>query len=205
MDTSVGLSSLVPLLCVLCALVAVRAPKLIAAALWLAGTSACLALTLYLLDAAYAAVIELSVGAGLVAVLFVLAVTTVGNSGSFVRPQIPGWVAGALAMLCIGILGWLLQPNLDLSPTANSEQLSFARTFWEQRALDVIGQLVLLFVAALGVRVLLGQAACPPTASMTDAAVETRTNGSAGDREAARSSTAVHDPDSAPRRHEVHV
>jgi NADH:ubiquinone oxidoreductase subunit 6 (subunit J) len=205
MDTAVGLTGLVPLLCVLCALVAVRAPGLIAAALWLAGTSACLALTLYLLDAPYAAVIELSVGAGLVAVLFVLAVTTVGDSGSFARPQIPGWLAGALAMLCIGILGWLLQPNLQSSPTGNSGQVSFARIFWEQRALDVIGQLVLLFVAALGVRVLLGQAARPPTASLTDAAVERRTNESAGDPEAARSPAAVPDPDSAQRQHEVPV
>src|SRR5579859_905109 len=64
MDTAVDVTSLVPLLCVLCALVAVRARRLIAAALWLAGTSAGLALTLYLLDAPYAAVIELSVGAG---------------------------------------------------------------------------------------------------------------------------------------------
>ena len=52
MDPRSSLASLVPVLCVLCALVAVRAPRLIAAALWLAGTSACLALTLYLLDAA---------------------------------------------------------------------------------------------------------------------------------------------------------
>jgi len=185
MDSAVGLTSLVPLLGVLCALVAVRARRLIVAALWLAGTSACLALTLYLLDAPYAAVIELSVGAGLVAVLFVLAVTTVGDSGAFARPQIPGWLAGTLALLCIGILGWLLQPNLELSPAGNSERLSFAQTFWDQRALDVIGQLVLLFVAALGVRVLLGQAARPPTPSVPD--------------------VAVHDLDTAPRQHEVPV
>jgi hypothetical protein len=73
------------------------------------------------------------VGAGLVAVLFVLAVTTVGDSGSFARLQIPGWLAVALAMACTGILGWLLQSTLELSPATSSEPLSFARTFWEQR------------------------------------------------------------------------
>src|SRR5450759_1070285 len=88
MDTVVGLTSLVLLLSVLCALVAVWVPKLIASALWLAGTSASLAVILFLLDAPYVAVIELSAGAGLVAVLFVLAVTTVGDKGLRARSRV---------------------------------------------------------------------------------------------------------------------
>jgi len=62
-----------------------------------------------------------------VAVLFVLGVTTVGDSGSFARPQVPRWLAGALVLLCIGILGWQLQSNLDFSPAGNSQQVGFAR------------------------------------------------------------------------------
>jgi NADH:ubiquinone oxidoreductase subunit 6 (subunit J) len=174
MDTVVGLTSLVLLLSVLCALVAVWVPKLIASALWLAGTSASLAVILFLLDAPYVAVIELSVGAGLVAVLFVLAVTTVGDEGLRARSRVPTWLAGGLAVLCTGLLGWLLLPNLELTNPSNPEPTRFMQAFWQQRALDVFGQLVLLFVAALGVVVLLGPAAKAPTEFKTEPSAETR-------------------------------
>jgi len=172
MDTAIGMTGLVLLGCVLCAMVAVLSPRLIAAALWLAGTSACLALSLYLLDAQYAAVIELSVGAGLVAVLFVLALTTVGDQGVRARANVPRWLAAALVVLCIGVFGWMLQPNLEVSSTRSLEPLSFAQAFWQERALDVIGQLGLLFVAALGVRVLLGPVAATPAESSREGSLE---------------------------------
>jgi uncharacterized MnhB-related membrane protein len=132
---------------------AVRAPRLLGSALWLAGSSAFLALTLYLLDAPYAAAIELSVGAGLVAVLFVLAVTSTHSEGVTRRTLIPRWLAVGLPVLCAGLVGWFLLPNLWLPTTPYPT--SFGQVFWHDRALDVLGQLTLLFVAALGVVVLM--------------------------------------------------
>ena len=52
-----------------CAFMAFRAKQLIVSALWLAGCSAILSILMYLLGAFVVAVIELSVGAGLVTVL----------------------------------------------------------------------------------------------------------------------------------------
>jgi len=54
-----------------CGVQAIRAKRLLAAALWLAGVSAAVATLMYSLGAYEVAVIELSVGAGLVTVLFV--------------------------------------------------------------------------------------------------------------------------------------
>jgi NADH:ubiquinone oxidoreductase subunit 6 (subunit J) len=122
-------------------------------ALWLAGSSALLALTLYLLDAPYAAAIELSVGAGLVAVLFVLAVTTTHDESGTMHAPIPRWLSVALPVLCTGLVGWYLLPTVGL-PTA-PDPASFVQMFWQDRALDVFGQLTLLFVAALGAVVLM--------------------------------------------------
>ena len=62
-----------------CALQAVRAKRLLHSALWLAGASALVALEMYLMGAPEVAVIELSVGAGLVTVLFVFAINIAGE------------------------------------------------------------------------------------------------------------------------------
>ena len=70
----------------LCAAMAIRAQKLLISALWLAGSSALVALWIYILGAPEIAVIELSVGAGLVTVLFVFAINIAGEGG--VSPRV---------------------------------------------------------------------------------------------------------------------
>src|SRR5207244_3024706 len=86
---------------VLCGAAAMRASRLMASGLWLAGTSAFLAISLYRLGAPHVAVIELSVGAGLVAVLFVFTITTGGRphqARSARRAAVVGdWANGARA------------------------------------------------------------------------------------------------------------
>ena len=71
------------------AVMALRAPKLISSALWLAGSSALVAILTYLLGAPEIAVIELSVGAGLVTVLFVFAINVAGDETISVQALIP--------------------------------------------------------------------------------------------------------------------
>jgi NADH:ubiquinone oxidoreductase subunit 6 (subunit J) len=65
----------------ICAVQAVRARRLLHAALWLAGVSAMASLLIYGLGARQAAVIELSVGAGLVFILFVFAISVCDQLG----------------------------------------------------------------------------------------------------------------------------
>ena len=69
-------------LCVLCgALVAVLAKSLIRAAAALGLGSAALALLFFALDAPYAGGFELSVGAGLISVLFIVAISLTESIG----------------------------------------------------------------------------------------------------------------------------
>ena len=74
---------------VICALGAVRSRRLLVSALWLAGCSAMVAVMMYLLGAREVAVIELSVGAGLVTVLFVFAINIAGEEIKVVRSILP--------------------------------------------------------------------------------------------------------------------
>lgn len=64
-----------------CAILAIRSKRLLISAIWLAVTSALVALMFYMLGAVQVAVIELSVGAGLVTVLFVFAINISGEEG----------------------------------------------------------------------------------------------------------------------------
>ncbi len=134
-----------------CAVMAARGARLLHAALWLAATSVFLSLALYLLGADELAVIELSVGAGLVGVLFVFAIAVAGEDGMRTRGPIPTWLAWALLVGAVAVLGWLILPLPLLPADARISPSGFRQVLWEQRPLDLLGQLVLVFVGALGV------------------------------------------------------
>ena len=87
---------LIVLGCIICAFFAIRTRRLLISALWLAGCSALTALLLYLLGAPEIAVIELSVGAGLVTVLFVFAINIAGEETLPIRRLIPRPLAWAI-------------------------------------------------------------------------------------------------------------
>jgi len=142
------------MLALLCAGMAVRAARLLHAALWLAGASAALAGLLYAAGAHEVAVIELSVGAGLVTVLFVFAIAIAGDEALNAPPVVPrplAWAATGLLLAIIGAAAWQLPPD----GAAGSGR--FADTFWQARVLDVAAQVVLLFAGALGVLGLLAE------------------------------------------------
>lgn len=131
-----------------CALQAIRAPRLLSAAVWLAGASAGTALLLYRLGAYQAAVIELSVGAGLVLILFVFTINLAGES-NLAGPAVSRWLGGALTALIVLLLGLLAWPHLQPAPAAPSAPLSL--TLWTDRPFDVLAQIVLIFTGALTV------------------------------------------------------
>lgn len=143
----------------LCAALALRAARLLASALWLAGASALLATLLYALGACEIAVIELSVGAGLVTVLLIYAIATTGDEQAALPPTVPRSLAWALCGAALLLLGRLLLPRLGLLPP--EPEGSLAAVLWRERGLDTLLQIGLLFTAALGVVRLLAEPAAP--------------------------------------------
>ncbi|MBE2267374.1 MAG: DUF4040 domain-containing protein [Anaerolinea sp.] len=135
-----------------CAIFAIRAVRLLHAALWLAGVSVVTALLLYRLGAREIAIIELSVGAGLVTVLFVFAIAILGDKVLPLRSIVRKPVAALLTAAALILLGLLLLPISD--PLA-STPAAFPVVFWQDRALDAVLQVFLIFAGVLGVMGLL--------------------------------------------------
>jgi uncharacterized MnhB-related membrane protein len=134
---------------VVCAVLSLRATHLLASSLWLAGVSILLSVFFYLMDAPRIAVIELSVGAGLVTVLLVFAIGIAGDAGAGHGSLIARPISWGLALLVFLLLGWFILP-LSAAPAPASEP-SLASLLWEGRALDVWIQVVLIFVGVLGI------------------------------------------------------
>jgi len=140
-----------------CAVQAIRAERLLVSALWLAGTSAAVALLMYVLGAAEVAVIELSVGAGLVTVLFVFAINIAGDEPIGRTSRVPKPLAWLVTLGSLALLGWQTVPGLGLTlPGAGAD--GFAAAVWEHRSADVLLQVVLIFTGVLGVIGLLADA-----------------------------------------------
>ena len=152
------------------ALQAIRARRLIVSALWLAGTSALVSILLYLTGAQLAAVIELSVGAGLVTVLFAFAISIAGEDtailGSTAYPAwmphpprlVPKLLGGALALAAVALIAWLARPPF---PVAATSEPSISEMIWQVRGLDIIVQIALIFAGVLGLLGLLAEEKAP--------------------------------------------
>lgn len=132
-----------------CALMAVRTRRLLLSALWLACCSALLSVILYLLGAPEVAVIELSVGAGLVTILFVFGISIAGEDSMSERPLVHWAIAAALLIIPLGLLAWLLLPAGEAA--AAVAEPSFSVMLWQERGLDVMVQIGLIFAGVLGV------------------------------------------------------
>jgi uncharacterized MnhB-related membrane protein len=133
----------------LCAVQAIRSDRLLVSALWLAGCSALLGLALALLGAPEVGVIELSVGAGLVTVIFVFAISIAGEEPSSYRSFVPRSLARVLMGLFLILLVFLAVPRA-IAPALAPQSLSVVRAIWEIRALDTLLQVTLIFCGVLG-------------------------------------------------------
>ena len=133
-----------------CAVQAVRSHRLLISAIWLAATSTLVSVLVYILGAPEVAVIELSVGAGLVTVLFVFAINIAGDEPLAERALIPKPLAWTLVAACLALVGRfaLSAAGVGLPASVTS---SFATIVWEDRSLDVLLQIVLIFGGVLGV------------------------------------------------------
>lgn len=131
------------------AFLAVRTRRLLVAALWLACTSALLSVLFYNLGAHEVAVIELSVGAGLVTILFVFGISIAGEESMDASPLVHWSVAGALVIIAMGLLGWLVLPAGEAASAV--VEPSFSAMLWQERGLDVMVQIGLIFAGVLGI------------------------------------------------------
>ena len=142
------------LVAIFCAYRAMVAKRILSATLYLASISACVSAVLYLLGAQEVAVIELSVGAGLVTVLLVYALSVVGEDAldpsSVVFKPLAYTLAAGVAIMLV----WLLYPVTGIG---SSIAPKLAATLWEQRVLDVWIQIVLIFSGVLGILGLLSE------------------------------------------------
>jgi uncharacterized MnhB-related membrane protein len=133
----------------ICALQAIRALRLLVSALWLAGCSALLALSMALLGAPEVGVVELSVGAGLVTVIFVFAISVAGEESIGLTSIVPRPLAWALMCIFLFLLAWLTLPAL-VAPALPRDALPFLRALWDERSLDTVLQVALIFSGVLG-------------------------------------------------------
>lgn len=157
------------------ALQAIRAERLLHSAIWLAGTSGLLAILFYKLGAHYVAVIELSIGAGLVTVLFIFAIGMSGEEQTLLPTVIPRSVTWGLVLFTVILLGLMTLPSandmrgLEQSPMAEETLIAappqteapIQVVIWEERGLDVLVQVVLIFSGVLGVLGLLAEFKAP--------------------------------------------
>jgi uncharacterized MnhB-related membrane protein len=140
-----------------CAVQAIRASRLLYSAMWLAGTSALVALLMYMLGAPEVAVIELSVGAGLVTVIFVFAINIAGDEMFKVKPLIPKPLALLFILIAVLLTGWFILPALNLYSGYTLGIPFITNRLWNDRTLDILLQVMMIFTGTLGILGLLSE------------------------------------------------
>lgn len=142
---------------VFCAYCAIVSKKILSATIYLACISALVSAVIYMLGAAQVAIIELSVGAGLVTVLLVCAVSVVGDGALDPPSVVPKPLAVGVIRLVSIVLGRMAYPAISVSFERGSMDL--ATSMWQSRVLDVWIQMVLIFSGVMGVLGLLSEKA----------------------------------------------
>jgi NADH:ubiquinone oxidoreductase subunit 6 (subunit J) len=130
-----------------CAVFAVRANRLLSAALWLAGVSVLTAIILYLIGAFMMAVIELSLSVGLITILLVFAISMAGADSP--DQPVPRLLNAPVVVVTLLLIVGLTLPFVT-SQTSTPES-NFSMTFWNLRQTDVFAQIALIFAGVLGV------------------------------------------------------
>lgn len=132
------------------AVLAISVHRLLISAIWLALSSALVAVMIYMLGAPHIAVIELSVGAGLVTVLFVFAINISGEDTTPLKSVIPKPVAIGAVVLAASLAIFFTLRSIGLIQLPLSSDLE-PQILWQERYLDLLLQIVLIFSGVLGV------------------------------------------------------
>jgi uncharacterized MnhB-related membrane protein len=140
---------------IVCAYRAIVSKKILSATIYLACISALVSAVLYLMGAAQVAVMELSVGAGLVTVLLVYAVSVVGDDALDPASVVPKPLAFVMVGLVTILMGFMAFPAV--SENVDTSALALSIALWKDRVLDVWIQIVLIFSGVMGVLGLLSE------------------------------------------------
>ena len=143
------------------AILSIRSKRLITSALWLAGVSALLSVVFYLFGAHLVAVVELSVGAGLVTVLFAFAISVAGDDAIDMRPVITQPLSIGMAVLFVLVLGFYASHAAYSPVSTPALENSLGEVLWQERGLDMLVQVVLIFSGVLGLLGLLAEVKAP--------------------------------------------
>jgi NADH-quinone oxidoreductase subunit J len=145
-------------LLVLAALWAVMSVRLMTSVIALAAASVAVSLLMFRLDAPVAAMFELSVCAGLISVIFFVAISfTKRLTAEDIRAQRKErlrktvWLPFLLAGLAILLVARLKSPGIVPAPVPGGDVQTL---LWGSRHLDLVGQIVVLLAGAFGVVVL---------------------------------------------------
>ncbi|MFH0921786.1 MAG: hypothetical protein V1913_15670 [Fibrobacterota bacterium] len=147
------------LLLVLMSLWAVMAARLLYAAIGLACASIVLAIIMFRMSSPIAAVIELSVCAGLITAIFISVISLVKHSSkeeidARAKTRIKKYVWLPILAVILGIvLFFAVKPN-NVVPTLFLTETDVREVFWNLRQADLMGQILLLLTGAFGVVVL---------------------------------------------------
>jgi uncharacterized MnhB-related membrane protein len=144
---------------IFCAYRAIVSRKILSATIYLACISALVSAVIYKLGAAQVAVMELSVGAGLVTVLLVYAVSVVGDDAMDPPSVISKPLAFGMVGLVAILLGWMAYPAIPAYFERGS--MTLAVSLWQSRVLDVWIQIALIFSGVMGVLGLLSEQTPP--------------------------------------------
>jgi len=137
------------------ALLAVFLTDLLRSAICLALASASLSVLFFQLGVPYAAVFELSVGAGLVMVLLASAIGLTKRTPpeNEEKGKSPVLIMPVLALLALGVIDIVIFVSLGsrILPASGAQASSFSETLWRVRWLDVMGQLGIILVGVFAV------------------------------------------------------
>ncbi len=140
---------------IFCAYRATVSKRILSSTLYLACISALTSVVMFMLGATQVAVMELSVGAGLVTVLMVYALSVVGEDALDPSSVIPKPLALGLVGVVTIILGWMVYPVIQVNVVTGD--IDLASVLWQSRVLDVWIQIVLIFSGVMGVLGLLSE------------------------------------------------
>jgi NADH-quinone oxidoreductase subunit J len=141
------------------ALLAVLSTRLIYCAIWLAFVSIVLAVIMFRMASPLAAVIELSVCAGLITAIFISVISlakheTTQEIEARMRRRWRKYVFLPILAAVLGI-GLALAPKQGAVPLPQTlSETDVRAVFWHLRQTDLLGQIILVLVGAFGIVVL---------------------------------------------------
>lgn len=137
--------------------------SLLRSAIALALTSAVVSVLMFRLNAPLAAVFELSVCSGLITVLFISTISlthpqTRQEVLQHMRERLKRFIWLPLLIVAIGIILSLLAVKLNLALPLPETEPNVRNVIWNDRGLDIVGQIAILLSGVFGVVILFKEA-----------------------------------------------